>query len=125
VRPACLALLALLAALPAQAQRSRCGFGLGLEGLRTADRMLAEAAASSSLTAGREAAGAIAARLHEVAGRLSGCGCHQAADHAAEAAGLADQAGNEAGIARLRRSLDRARFSLTLARERLDRAGCS
>jgi hypothetical protein len=96
VRAACLALLALLAALPAQAQRSRCGLGLGLEGLAAADRMLAEATAAPSFATGREAA-----------------------------ATLADQAGSEASTARLHRSLEPARFSLTLARHRLDRAGCS
>lgn len=122
---ACLVLLALLVALPARAQRSHCGLGLGLEGLAAADRMLAEAADAPSLIAGREAAGAIAARLREAADRLSGCGCHQAAAGTAEAAGLADQASSEASLTRLRARLERARFSLDLVRNRLDRSGCS
>jgi hypothetical protein len=120
---AALALLALLAAPPALAQRGGCGLGAGLDALREAERGLAVPPAS--LTAGREEAAAMAARLHGAAASLAGCGCRQAALHAAEAAGLAEQAGSEASLERLRRSLDRARFSAGLARGRLDRQGCS
>ena len=122
-RRAALALLALLAAAPALAQRGGCGLGVGLDSLREAERGLA--APPTSLTSGREEAAATAARLHGAAASLAGCGCRQAALHASEAAGLAEQAGSEASLERLRRSLDRARFSVGLARGRLDRQGCS
>ncbi|MCB4820866.1 hypothetical protein [Roseicella aerolata] len=115
----------LLLAAPAMAQAPRCGFGLGLEGLRGADRHLRAGSAAEGLLAGREAADAAAAALTEAAARLAGCGCPLAAEQVREAAGLAEQARSEAGPDRLRRTLDRARFSLGQARERLDRRGCS
>ena len=116
--------LALLLAAPASAQVPRCGFGLGLEALRGADRQLQAGLATEDLLPGRAAAEAAAASLAEAAGRFAGCGCPRAAELAHEAAGLAEQARSEASPDRLRRALDRARFSLGLARDRLDRRGC-
>ena len=49
-------LLLLLLAAPAAAQAPRCGFGLGLEALRGAERSLAAGSAAEGLLAGREAA---------------------------------------------------------------------
>ncbi|WP_165982932.1 hypothetical protein, partial [Dankookia rubra] len=72
----------------------------------------------------RDAAEAAAAALAEAAGRLEGCGCRLAAEPVREAAGLAERARSEASVYRLRGALDRARFSLGLARDRLDRRGC-
>ena len=85
--------LALLLAAPAAAQAPRCGFGLGLEALRGADRQLQAGVAAADLLAGRDAAEAAAAALAEAAGRFEGCGCRQAAELVREAAGLAEQAG--------------------------------
>ena len=116
--------LALLLAVPAAAQTPRCGFGLGLEALRGADRQLQAGIAAADLLPGREAAEAAAATLAEAAGRFEGCGCRGAAELVREAAGLAEQARSEAGTDRLSRTLARARFSLGLARDRLDRRGC-
>jgi hypothetical protein len=116
-----LAVLLLLAA-PAAAQRPGCGFGLGLEALGQAQRSLGTV--PGSLSEGRATAGAAAGALGEAAGRLTGCGCVQAAQDAREAAGLAEQATGETALDRLRRLLDRAGFSARLARERLERRGC-
>jgi hypothetical protein len=118
------ALLLLLLAVPAAAQAPRCGFGLGLEALRSADRHLQAGIAAEGLLPGREAAEAAASGLAEATARLADCGCPQAAGHAREAAGLAEQARFESSPDRLRRALDRARFSVGQARERLDRRGC-
>ncbi|MDO9709161.1 hypothetical protein [Paracraurococcus lichenis] len=118
-------LAALLLALPAAAQAPRCGFGLGLEALRGAERQVQAGLAAGDLPAGRAAAEAAAASLEEAATRLGGCGCAQAAGFAREAQGLAEQARSEAVPERIARALDRARFSLGLARERLERRGCS
>jgi hypothetical protein len=116
--------LALLLTSTAWAQTPRCGFGLGLEALRGADRQLRAGIAAEELLAGRDAAEAAAAALAGATGRLAGCGCPQAAELAREAGGLAEQARSEASPDRIRRALDRARFSLGLAREWLDRRGC-
>ena len=116
--------LALLLAGPAAAQAPRCGFGQGLEAMRGADRQLQAGVAAADLMPGRDAAEAAAAALAEAAGRFEGCGCHQAAELTREAAGLAEQARSEASTDRLGRALARARFSLGLARDRLDRRGC-
>lgn len=116
-------LAAVLLISPALAQRAGCGFGSALERLGEADRMLA--AVPESLPAGRTAGTAAGSSLRQATATLAGCGCHQAADHATEAAGLAEQATAEANLARVRGALDRARFSLRLARERLGRQGCS
>ena len=109
--------------MPAAAQRSGCGFGEGLAALRVADPILARLA--EALSAGREAGAAAAERLRAARTVLAGCGCRRAASDAGEAAMLAEQAGGEASLPRLAATLERARFSLRLARERLDRAGCS
>jgi hypothetical protein len=116
--------LALLLAAPAAAQAPRCGFGLGLEALRGADRQLQAGVAAADLLPGRDAAEAAAAALAEAAGRFEGCGCRQAAELVREAAGLAEEARSEASPDRLGRALARARFSLGLARDQLDRRGC-
>jgi len=116
-------LLALLAT-PALAQRPQCGFGLGLQALREADRALRAGAAAAELMPGRAAADTAAASLAEATDRLAGCGCPQAADLARDAAGLAEQARSEATAERIRRTLDRARFSLGQAQEKLGRRGC-
>ena len=118
-------LLILLVAMPAQAQRSGCGMGLGLEALRVAERPLRDGLAAGSLSAGRMLGGAAADRLAEAAAQLEGCGCRQVAAHLRDAAGLAEEVRAEASLERLRRVLDRAAFSAGLARERLDRHGCS
>lgn len=120
-----LVLLLLLAAVPAAAQRGGCGFGLGLDALRGADQPLRAGADAGSLLAGREAAAAAADRLAEAVTRLEGCGCGQAAGHVRDAAGLAEEARGAASLDRIRHGLDRARFSTRLARERMDRQGCS
>jgi hypothetical protein len=116
--------LALLLAAPAAAQAPRCGFGLGLEALRGADRQLQAGVAAADLLPGRDAAEAAASALAEAAGRFEGCGCRQAAELVREAAGLAEEARSEASPDRLGRALARARFSLGLARDQLDRRGC-
>ena len=120
-----LALLLLLMAAPAQAQFSGCGMGLGLEALRAAERPLREGMTADSLSAGRRLGGAAADRLTEAATQLEGCGCRQAAGHLRDAAGLAEEVRAGSSLERLRRVLDRAAFSAGLARERLDRRGCS
>ncbi|MFC7473046.1 hypothetical protein ACFQS7_01680 [Dankookia sp. GCM10030260] len=116
--------LALLLAAPALAQSPRCGFGLGLEALRGAERPLQAGIAAADLLPGRDAAEAAAAALAEAAGRFEGCGCRQAAELVREATGLAEQARSETGLDRLRRVLERARFSAGRARDGLGRRGC-
>lgn len=118
-----LALLLLLVA-PAAAQAPRCGFGLGLGALVAADGHLRAGLAASDLLAGRDAAAAASLALAEATGRFAGCGCARAAAEAREAQGLAEQAGSEVSPQGVGRVLDRARFSLGRARERLDRQGC-
>ncbi len=120
---ASLALLLMLAATPCSAQRGGCGLGLGLAALAEAEHLLA--APSPGLEAGRDQAAQASAQLHEARLSLQGCGCRRVAEQAGEAAGLAEQARSQASVADLRRSLDRARFSLRLARERAGRDGCS
>ena len=117
-----LALLLLLAS-PAWAQRGGCGLGEGLAGLASAEEMLA--APSPGLEAGRDQAAQASAGLYQAQATLLRCGCRRLAEPVAEAAGLADQARSQASMADLRRSLDRARFSLRLAREKAGRDGCS
>ncbi|WP_135468814.1 hypothetical protein [Crenalkalicoccus roseus] len=119
------AALLLLLAWPAAAQRGGCGFGEGLAALAAAERALRGAPELPSLSAGRALAAEAGERLRAGAGILAGCGCARAAEEAAEAALLAEQAGSEVELARLRATLDRARFSLSLARQRLDRTGCA
>lgn len=122
---AVLAALALILAVPpASAQRSRCGFGQGLEALRAAERALQGAGQLPSLAAGRDLAAEAAGHLHRAAEVLAGCLCRRAAPEAWEAARIAEQAISEASAARLAATLERARFSLRLVQERLDRAGC-
>ncbi len=120
-----LLLALLLAATPAAAQRGGCGFGLGLDALRTAGSALRDGMAAGSMAAGRAAAEAAAGQLADAATRLDGCGCDQAAGHARDAARLAEEAGAAASLDHIRRTLDRAGFSAGLARERLERQGCS
>ncbi len=116
--------LALLACMiPVRAQRAGCGLGLALERLAEADRRLAEP--PTALVAGRAAGAEAGSQLQAAATGLAGCGCRRAAASATEAAGLAEQAGAEASLGRLRAALDRARFSVGLVRERLGRQGCS
>jgi hypothetical protein len=115
----------LLLAGPAAAQRSGCGMGLGLDALRGAEGVLRAGVAAPSLLEGRAAAAEAAQSLGEAAGRLGGCGCGEAAGHAQEAAALAEAARGADSLDGVRRGLDRARFSARLARERLDRRGCS
>ena len=117
-------LLAVLLAGTAAAQAPRCGFGLGLEALREADRRIAEGLAAEEMLAGREAAADAATALAEATGRLDGCGCPQAAARAREAASLAEQARSEASRQRIRIVLDRARFSLRQTQDSLGRLGC-
>jgi hypothetical protein len=116
-------------AAPAAAQRPRCGFGEGLEALRMADQALAAALArqppAAGLLAGREALQDAADRLRAAEARLAGCGCPRAAADAGDAATAAEQGQGEAGVPRQAAAMDRARFSIRLARERLDRAGCA
>ncbi len=118
-------LILLLAAVPAAAQRSGCGMGLGLEAMRGAEAPLRAGATATSLLAGREAARQAAGQLAEASRHLAGCGCRQAAEHLGEAARLAEEGEGAAEVERIRRGLDRAGFSARLARERLDRQGCS
>ncbi len=117
--------LLLVLAGPAAAQRSGCGMGLGLEALRGAEAALRAGVAAPSLLGGRAAAAEAAGALREAAGRLGQCGCGQAAGHAQEAEGLAEAARAGDSLDAVRRGLDRAQFSARLARERLDRRGCS
>jgi hypothetical protein len=119
------ALLALLLALagPALAQRGGCGLGLGLQAMAGADQLLA--AEVTGLAAGREQAGAAVASLAEAAARLQGCGCRRVADQVAEAGGIAESARAAAEVPALRRTLERARHALGLARERAGRDGCA
>lgn len=116
-------LAAVLLISPVSAQRAGCGFGTALVGLGEADQVLA--AVPESLPAGRAAGAAASSGLQQATATLAGCGCHQAADHATEAAGLAEQATAGDSLPQVRGALDRARFSLRLARERLGRQGCS
>lgn len=120
-----LLLALLLLAAPTAAQRGGCGMGMGLESLRAAERPLRDGAGATSLPTGRDAGGAAAERLAEAASRLAGCGCRQVAAHLQDAAGLAEETRAEASLERLRLVLGRAQFSARLARERLDRQGCS
>jgi hypothetical protein len=113
----------LLLATPAQAQRGGCGLGLGLQGLDSAEHRLATPAAS--LLEARDLASAVAAELYAAARQLAGCGCRRLAEQAEEAARTAEQAASESSVIALRRSLDRARFSVELARQRAGRDGCS
>ncbi|WP_431267944.1 hypothetical protein [Dankookia sp. P2] len=92
--------------------------------MRSADRQLQAGIAAAELLPGRDAAEAAAAALAEATGRFEGCGCRRAAEQAREAAGLAEQARSEASADRLGRALARARVSIGLARDRLDRQGC-
>ncbi|TCZ57839.1 hypothetical protein [Roseicella aquatilis] len=117
-------LLLLLLAPPAAAQAPRCGYGGGLEALRTAERALRGGGAAPDLPGGRAAAEAAAGALSEATSVLAGCGCARAAELTQEAGWLAEQAAFESTAERIRTVLDRARLSLGLARERLDRRGC-
>jgi hypothetical protein len=108
--------------LSAWAQRGGCGLGNGLHGLEAAERSLA--VSMTSLPEGRDQAAQASGQLHEATRWLSGCGCRRLAEQAQEAAGIAEQGMSESSIAALRRTLDRARFSLSLARERAEREGC-
>lgn len=121
--PTLLFLLVCLDASPAFAQWPRCGFGEGLAALREAERALA--APVTGLAAGREAAAAIHDHLRGAATVLADCACRRAAEDTAEAATLAETATAEHSAARIAAALERARFSLRLARERLGREGCS
>ena len=113
----------LLLASPAQAQRGGCDLGVGLAALATANHLLT--APTTSLAEGRDQASQTSTALHEARAILFGCGCRRLAEQAAEGAGLAEQARSEASVAGLRRALDRAGLSLSLARERAGTAGCS
>jgi hypothetical protein len=78
----------LLAATPA-AQRGGCGFGLGHDALCGAEAALRRGAATGSLPARLDAAGAAADRLADATARLADCDCGQPAEHARDAIGLA------------------------------------
>ena len=67
----------------------------------------------------------LAAALPGAQGRLRGCGCHQLADQAGEAGGIAEGARAAADVPALLRTLERARYALRLARDRAGREGCS
>lgn len=118
-------LVLVLLAGPAAAQRSGCGMGLGLDALRAAEASLREGVAAGSLIDGREAGGAAAEQLAAAAARLAGCGCHQVAGHLQDAAAGAEATRGGTSAAQIRRSLERVLFSTRLARDRLDRQGCS
>lgn len=118
-------LILLLLASPVAAQRGGCGMGLGLDALRAADRSLRDGAAVGSLSAGRDAGAAAADQLAAASEQLAACGCQQVAGHLRDAAGGAESARAGASAEQIRRILDRALFSTRLARERLDRHGCS
>lgn len=111
-------------ALPAAAQRSRCGFGSALEALRQAGTTLAAASAPTSLADGRNRAGEAAAQLRSGEEGLARCACHRAAAEASDAAMLAEQALSEASVPALAAALRQARFRLALAQQRLGREGC-
>jgi len=117
-------LLLVVLAAPAAAQRPQCGFGLGLQALREADRALRAGSVAPDLPAGRAAAEAAVAALKVSLGQFHGCGCAQVIQPVQDAAGLVEQASIETTTDRIRRVLERARFSLDLARQRLDREGC-
>lgn len=116
---------ALLLAAPAAAQVPRCGFGLGLQAFHRAERQAKAGIATEDLLPGRDAAEAAAAALAEAAGHFAGCGCQRIAELTQDAQRLAEQAQSETTQASLRRALERATVSLGLARDRLDRRGCS
>jgi hypothetical protein len=116
-------LLVLVLAAPAWAQRGGCGLGLGLQAMTRADQVLA--AEPAGLGAGREQAVAAVAALSEARERLLGCGCRRVAEQVAEASGIAEAARSTADVPGLRRGLERARYALGLARERVGREGCA
>lgn len=121
-----LALPLLLALVPgAAAQRPGCDYGAALADLAAADRAQAAAPGWRDLAAAREGAAGMAARLRAAEATLAGCGCALAAGAAGEAAAVAEAAGSESGLPGIRARLDRAGFSLRLARERLAGRGCS
>lgn len=116
-------LLFALLATPALAQRGGCGLGLGLRPLDAVEQRLAQPPAG--LLEGRATAAETAATLREAAGWLAGCGCRRLAEQAQEAAALAELAQSEASFAGVARRLERARFSLRLARESAGSVGCN
>jgi hypothetical protein len=113
----------LVVAAPAWAQRGGCGLGLGLQAMAQADQVLA--AEVAGLGAGREQAASAVQALGEAQARLLGCGCRRVADQVAEAGGIAEATRSSADVPALRRGVDRARYALGLARERVGRDGCS
>lgn len=115
--------LAFALSAPAAAQRPRCGFGEALAALRAAGAGLARPV--EGLGSGRAQAAAVHDALRTAREGLAGCGCRRAAEDAGEAAMLAEQGAAEHSAARIAAVLDRAAFSARLARERLDREGCS
>jgi hypothetical protein len=110
-------------ATPALAQRGGCGLGNGLRPLDAVEQRLAQPLAG--LTEGRAEAERSAAELREAARWLAGCGCRRLVAQTEEAAALAELAQSEASAAGVARRLDRARFSLRLARESAGREGCT
>ena len=116
-------LLLLVLAAPAWAQRGGCGLGLGLQAMASAGQVLD--APVAGLGAGREQAAAAVQALGEAQARLLGCGCRRVAEQVLEAGGIAEAARASADVPALRRGLDRARYALGLARERVGRDGCS
>lgn len=120
-RAACLLLLALPA--NAAAQRPRCGYGEALSALR--DAAAAAAVPVTGLADGRDRAGSVHADLRTATEVLQGCGCRRAAADTADAALLAETAAHQPSAAAIAQGLERAGFSLRLARERLGREGCS
>ena len=83
------------------------------------------AAPVAGLAAGRDAATAAHDHLRAATTILADCACRRAAEDAGEAAMLAETATAEHSAARIAAALERARFSLRLAQERLGREGCS
>jgi hypothetical protein len=119
---AALALICLTS--PAMAQRAACGFGLGLDALRTAARGLAAGARASSLSEGRLAAGVAAHALDSIGTRFADCGCPDLAEAAGEAAAAAQMAALASDFPMLTARLAAAETRLALAREALSRQGC-
>ncbi len=111
-----------LLAAPAQAQRGGCGLVAALGVLDSTDQALAQP--PQSLAGARALATTAGADLHQAATSLRGCGCPALAEQATEAAALAEQGMAAASVTEASRTLDRARFSLRLARERAGREGC-
>ncbi len=111
-----------LLAPPAAAQRPRCGYGEALAAMQVAEERLA--LLPDGLDAARSTAEAVAGGLRGSASGMAGCGCTRLAEAVGEAAGIAEPAISAASVAEARVRLERARFSLGLARRAAGREGC-